>query len=116
MNSNAVPESRFTLSGRTNATVIQKWSSITFLKIRCITAEVDGTTKLVEEEIVRSKIFDEPFSSGTMKHAHDVCFPCLLQFDHLLSRIQLILANGDQFVAKRFVQLSSDAGEYEYQG
>ncbi|KAJ7837938.1 kinase-like domain-containing protein [Mycena leptocephala] len=53
------------------------------------------TTKLVEEEIVHGKIFDEPFSSGTMKHAHD-----------------LILANGDQFVAKHFVQLSSDACEY----
>ncbi|KAJ7195475.1 kinase-like domain-containing protein [Mycena pura] len=92
--SDAVPESRFTLSGRTNATTIQKWSAITFRKLKCIVADVDGATKLMEEEIMRGKIFDEPFSSGTMKIAFD-----------------LILADGDQFVAKRFFKLSEDADD-----
>ncbi|KAJ7203506.1 kinase-like domain-containing protein [Mycena pura] len=88
----SVPGSNFSLSRRTTATDIKKWSPITFRKIKCITDDVDGAPKLIEEEVMRGRIFDEPFSSGTMKHAHD-----------------LIMANGDQFVAKRFFKLSDDS-------
>ncbi|KAJ6543777.1 kinase-like domain-containing protein [Mycena vulgaris] len=90
----SVPLSEFNPSGRTRASVVQKWSPITFKKIKCITARADATTTLMEEEILRGRIFDLPFSSGTIKQAHD-----------------LIMSDGDQFVAKRFFRLRDDDTE-----
>ncbi|KAJ7875110.1 kinase-like domain-containing protein, partial [Mycena olivaceomarginata] len=87
-----VPASLWTPRPCTQAVTVQKWSTITFKKIRCITAEVDGKATLVEDEILRGRIFNEPFSSGTMKHAYD-----------------LIMSDGEQLVAKRFFQLNDDA-------
>ncbi|KAK7029308.1 kinase-like domain-containing protein [Favolaschia claudopus] len=77
---------------RTPIAAAAKFSQITFKKFQITTAKEDGRTLLIEDEILRGKISDQPFASGRMKHAHD-----------------LLLSNGDQLVAKRFYQLSEDA-------
>ncbi|KAJ6566837.1 kinase-like domain-containing protein [Mycena capillaripes] len=84
-----VLSSEFSLSGRTSRAAVQTQSPITFKKITCITAVQTGNPTLIDTgEIFHGHIFDKPFSSGTMKQAFD-----------------LILDNGDQYVAKCFVKL-----------
>ncbi|KAK7041213.1 hypothetical protein R3P38DRAFT_3179816 [Favolaschia claudopus] len=76
---------------RTPISTAAKFSQITFKKFKVVTAKEDGRTLLIEEEVLRGKISDEPFASGRMKHAHD-----------------LLLSNGDQLVAKHFFRLGEN--------
>ncbi|KAK7041173.1 hypothetical protein R3P38DRAFT_3179760 [Favolaschia claudopus] len=76
---------------RTPILTAAKFCQITFKKFKVVTAKEDGRTLLIEEEVLRGKISDEPFASGRMKHAHD-----------------LLLSNSDQLVAKHFFRLSED--------
>ncbi|KAJ7708009.1 hypothetical protein B0H14DRAFT_3172661 [Mycena olivaceomarginata] len=85
-----VLSSEFSRSGRSGRAAVQTQSPITFKKITCITAVQTGNPTLIDTgDIFRGHIFDKPFSSGTMKQAFD-----------------LILENGDQYVAKCFYKLS----------
>ncbi|KAJ7327592.1 kinase-like domain-containing protein [Mycena albidolilacea] len=85
-----VLSSEFSLSGRVGRATVQTQSPITFKKITCITAIQTGNPTLIDTgDIFRGHIFDKPFSSGTMKQAFD-----------------LILENGDQYVAKCFYKLA----------
>ncbi|KAJ7092527.1 kinase-like domain-containing protein [Mycena crocata] len=87
--------SEFSLSTRTGRAVIHKQSDITFKKITCITTVATGNPRLViTGDIVRGQIFDKPFASGTMKNAFD-----------------LILPNGEQYVAKCFFKLTDSESE-----
>ncbi|KAJ7874313.1 hypothetical protein B0H14DRAFT_3131042 [Mycena olivaceomarginata] len=88
-----VPASEFGLSARAGRSQIHKQSEITFKKIICITTVATGECKLVESgDVLHGNILDKPFASGSMKHAYDL---------HLL--------DSDQYVAKRFYQLETDA-------
>ncbi|KAJ7453494.1 kinase-like domain-containing protein [Mycena latifolia] len=88
----SIPQSEFSLSRRGGASVVQKRSEITFKKITCVVAIATGHPTLIDtDQVCRGHISDRPFASGTMKYAYD-----------------LQLANGDQYVAKRFFKLEVD--------
>ncbi|KAJ7926924.1 kinase-like domain-containing protein, partial [Mycena leptocephala] len=91
-----VLSSEFSLSARAGRTAVQTQSPITFKKINCITAIQTGNPTLIDTgDIFRGHIFDKPFSSGTMKQAFD-----------------LILENGDQYVAKCFYRLALTENDF----
>ncbi|KAJ7809725.1 hypothetical protein B0H14DRAFT_2607879 [Mycena olivaceomarginata] len=94
-----VPASEFGLSACGGRSQIHKQSEITFKKIICITTVATGECKLIESgDVLCGNILDKPFASGSMKHAYDVCVCSSPTCSPL-----------DQYVAKRFYQLETDA-------
>ncbi|KAG6834916.1 hypothetical protein H0H93_006404 [Arthromyces matolae] len=87
-----VPPSTFCLSTRAGLSLVHKQTAVKLKIIRCVFDDTESDCKLVvEKQPVSGFILDEPFKSGTMKHAYD-----------------LVLSSGERYVAKRFFKLSDE--------
>jgi hypothetical protein len=69
-----VMKSHFHLSSRTNLSVIVTRTSVALKKIICSVEEVTGDFTFEDAgEVFKGQLADTPMSSGSMKHAYEVC-------------------------------------------
>ncbi|KJA20506.1 hypothetical protein HYPSUDRAFT_1090968 [Hypholoma sublateritium FD-334 SS-4] len=84
--------SHFSLSTRAGPSEVHRQSAVVLKKVTCVADNTTGVCKLIDEDItVMGNVLATPFSSGAMKEAYD-----------------LITADGEQLVGKRFVRLTND--------
>ncbi|KAG6848200.1 hypothetical protein H0H93_002484 [Arthromyces matolae] len=87
-----VPPSTFRLSARAGPSVVYKQTAVKLKIIHCVFDATESDCKLVtERQPVSGFILDEPFKSGSMKHAYD-----------------LVFSTGERYVAKRFFKLCDE--------